>query len=116
DVGRAIAVDAAGRAYLAGNSFGPDFPLRDPFQPRFGGAIDAWVAALDASGEDLLYSSYLGGSGTDVAFSIAVDVAGGAYVAGTAGAPNAFPLQNPWQATFTSLSAAFVARIGPPTR
>ncbi len=84
--GRAIAVDLAGNAYVAGQSccFN-DFPVTPSvFQPALNpaGGFDAFVAKLNPAGTALLYSTYLGGSGTDSAFAIAIDSAGDAYVTG----------------------------------
>ena len=47
-----------------------------------GGGGDAFVAKFSASGSALIYSTYLGGIGYEVATSIALDPAGNAYVAG----------------------------------
>jgi len=102
DVGRAIAVNAAGEAYIAGDTASPDFPITPgAAQPAFGGAIadllfgtvygDAFVAKMDAAGANLVFSTYLGGKAADVAYGIAVDQAGSAYVAGGTQSAN-FPV------------------------
>jgi hypothetical protein len=67
DVGTGIAVDAAGNAYVTGETTSPDFPLAgSPLQPRYGGGYsDVFVAKLDPEGRALLYATYLGGSGDD---------------------------------------------------
>jgi hypothetical protein len=77
--GYAIAVDAAGRAYVTGNATSADFPHT---VGSFGGSFDAFVAKLDANGSNLLYSTLLGGTGNDQGRAIAVDTLGNAYVAG----------------------------------
>ena len=84
DGGFAIAVDAAGNAYVTGYTGSSDFPttagaLGTTFN---GGGSDAFVAKLTASGSGLVYSTYLGGSGNDWGYGIAVDAAGNAYVTG----------------------------------
>jgi uncharacterized repeat protein (TIGR01451 family) len=107
DVGNAIAVDAAGNAHVAGRTQSADFPLRNAFQPTYGGGDfgDAFVAKLNADGSDLVYSSYLGGAGTDVATGIAVrslfppvppgtpccPILSIAYVTGWTQSPTGFP-------------------------
>jgi len=59
------------------------FPIKNAVQPAYGGDIeDAFVAEIDAQGSSLVYSTYLGGSGTDVGGGIAVDSGGNAYVTG----------------------------------
>ena len=57
------------------------------------GPQDAFVSKLSADGSTLLYSTYLGGSATDVADGIAVDTFGNAYVTGTTFSTD-FPIVN----------------------
>ena len=84
-------VKAAGEAYIAGDTASATFPITPgASQTRFGGRVvgdetafgDAFVAKLDAAGANLLYSTYLGGTSPDIAWGIAVDKNGNAYVAG----------------------------------
>ncbi|MEY2409213.1 MAG: hypothetical protein QOF48_1883, partial [Verrucomicrobiota bacterium] len=82
DLGSGIAVDAAGNATISGWSESLDFPVTNAFQPVLGGRADAVIAKFDPSGTSLIYSTYLGGTGNDVAFRVAVDAAGAAYVTG----------------------------------
>jgi len=56
-------------------------------QPNFGGAQDAFVAKLSPDGSSLVYSTYLGGTGNDSGFGVAVDSAGNAYVTGSTDSP-----------------------------
>jgi hypothetical protein len=95
EVGRAIAVDPTGSAYVTGITSSADFPMLDPFQAsRGGGKYDAFVVKLNPSGSALAYASYLGGAGDDGGYSIAVDNAGNAYVTGYTISPD-FPLWHP---------------------
>ena len=86
DVALGIAVDGAGSAYLTGVTSSTDFPTTPgAFQPGFtgsAGASDAFVAKIFANGSSLVYSTYLGGTGEDQGWGIAVDIAGNAYVVG----------------------------------
>src|SRR5205085_3926955 len=77
-----IAVDAAGNAYIAGQTASTDFPTANAGQGNSAGNGDAFVTKLNASGSALIYSTYLGGSGVDDANHIAVDSSGNAYVTG----------------------------------
>ncbi|HKS96611.1 MAG TPA: SBBP repeat-containing protein, partial [Terriglobia bacterium] len=82
DLGFAIAVDSAGVATIAGETFSEDFPSSDAFQPNLHGGFDAFVGRLNAAGDALVYSSYLGGGSGDQALGVALDSSGSAYVAG----------------------------------
>ncbi len=74
DEGSGIAVDSAGNAYIAGTTASTDFPIVSPIQSTFGGGVfDAFVATLNAVGSALVFSTYLGGSDTDVGGGIALD-------------------------------------------
>ena len=95
DNGNAIAVDAAGSAYVVGTTLSRDFPVTSgAAQQNFGGAGifgDAFVTKLDPNGASLVYSTYLGGSSDDVATAISVDALGQAYIAGATRSRN-FPV------------------------
>ncbi len=113
DEGFGIAVDAAGSAYVTGWAESADFPTVNPAQPQLRGAGDAFVAKLSPDGSGLIYSTYLGGSAYDAGYSIAVDVDGDAYVAGTTGSTD-FPTVNALQPAFGGGSSdAFVAKLSP---
>jgi hypothetical protein len=108
-----IAVDpATGDALVTGYTNSTDFPTANPLQPNFGGGGgDAFVARLRADGSALVYSTYLGGSGGDLANGIAVDpTTGDALVTGQTNSTN-FPTANPFQPTIQGFPDAFVARL-----
>jgi hypothetical protein len=87
DTGTGIAVDRAGNVFVAGYTISTDFPTTPgAVQRRNGGLWDAFVASLNPQGTALRYATYLGGSGRDFAYGIAVDQAGHAYVVGEADA------------------------------
>jgi hypothetical protein len=72
-----IAVDSTGSAYLTGYTGSANFPVVNPFQRTFGGGnSDAYVAKVNATGTALVYSTFLGGSGSDAGWGIAVDPTG----------------------------------------
>ncbi len=84
DVARAIAVDAAGRAYIVGQTNSDIFPLTRALGVTgalYGGEGDAFVARLEADGQ-LSFSSYLGGERLDNATALVIDAAQNIYVAG----------------------------------
>jgi len=111
DRGRGIAVDSSGNAYVTGNTTSTDFTTTTgAFQAVNSGGTDAFVVKLNAAGT-LTFSTYLGGSGIDQGFAIAVDSAGNAYVTGVTGSTN-FPLASAIQGAFGGGSVdAFVAKL-----
>jgi hypothetical protein len=111
-----IALDAAGNAYLTGYTTSTDFPTANPLQPSNASGLDAIVAKLNPAGSALVYSTYLGGSSSDLSNGIAVDSFGNAYVTGYTTSTD-FPTHNPFQATNKALlttgtnPTAFVAKL-----
>jgi hypothetical protein len=73
EIGRAIAADSDGNAYVTGQTTSTDFPTARPLQPSHAKGADAFVTKIDPSGGALVFSTYLGGGGDDVASAIAVD-------------------------------------------
>src|SRR5262249_10869756 len=110
DHAEAIAIDAAGAAYVAGSTNSTNFPTVTPVQATNAGGVDAFVAKLSASGSSLVYSTYLGGRDADVATGIPVDTSGNAYVGGETASTN-FRTANPMQATNAGFWDAFVAKL-----
>ncbi len=117
DYGLAIAIDAAGNAYVAGATTSASFPGvgGGSAQVTSGGGYDAFVTKINAAGTAIVYSTYLGGSGADVANGIAVDGAGNAYVTGSTSS-STFP--GVTASSLRPLNAggpndAFVTKLGP---
>ncbi|MCI0392452.1 MAG: SBBP repeat-containing protein [Acidobacteria bacterium] len=112
DEGASIAVDPAGQVYVAGFTESLDFPLANAAQSSARGGQDAFVAKLNAAGTQLIYATYLGGSGQDNAVSIATDAAGAAYVTGFTASPN-FPALNAVQPVRKGPNNSFVTKLNP---
>ncbi len=113
DDGTDIAVDRFGRAYVTGSTFSTDFPIHNPLQSALSGSFgpDAFVAKLNRAGPQLVYSTYLGGTGHDGGGGITVDHSGHAYVTGSTGSPD-FPTENPLQsASGGGCCDAFMAKL-----
>jgi photosystem II stability/assembly factor-like uncharacterized protein len=97
DLGGGIAVDDDGNAYVTGDTNSSNFPTtQDVLQNSLSGSTDVFVAKLSQSGKKLIYSTLLGGTGTDVESRIAIDASGYAYVTGLTTSAD-FPLANPLQ-------------------
>src|SRR3990172_5536781 len=91
DIGRGIAVNSAGNAYIAGQTFSANFPTKNPIRAAKAGPADAFVVKLAGLGNSLVYSTYLGGNDVEQAFAIALDINGNAYVTGSTSSTN-FPV------------------------
>jgi len=119
DQGLGIAVDATGAAYVTGLTGSTNFPTTvGAFDTSYdGGSSDAFVTKLNAAGTGLVYSTFLGGSGTDEGHAIAVDSSGAAYVTGlttSSNFPTAAALPPPSVASDTSYNGsqdAFVTKL-----
>jgi Bacterial Ig domain/Beta-propeller repeat/Carboxypeptidase regulatory-like domain/IPT/TIG domain/Bacterial TSP3 repeat len=136
DKGNAITLDSAGNVYVTGSTNSSNFPTLNAFQPFDSGpedtgfgttlSTDAFVTKLNAAGNALVYSTYLGGNyaypdyfggynlnfATDSGSAIAVDSAGSAYVAGGTASLN-FPTTSAFQPSMQGTSAAFVTKFTP---
>ncbi len=110
DVGRSIAVDGSGNAYVTGDTGSTNFPTTSPLQVNNAGGVDAFVTKINAAGSARVYSTYLGGSLTDAGFGIAVDSSGNVYVTGATGSTD-FPTTSPIQLSNGGADDAFVTKI-----
>jgi hypothetical protein len=109
--GRGIAVDADGAAYVVGG--GIDIPMVHAIQPTYAGGEDAFIAKINPSGTELVYSTYLGGANFDSAYGVALDSLNNAYIVGYTNSTD-FPVQNAYQSVFGGGDwDTFVAKINP---
>jgi hypothetical protein len=133
ELGTDVAIDAEGHAFVTGTTFSTDFPIRNAAQPTHGGGPgsvypsfnnDAFVTKLSPDGSGLEYSTFLGGSGDELGFALAIDDAGVANVVGQVRygelhepwpetAPFDFPTVNAVQPSFGGYYDAFVALVAP---
>ncbi len=94
DEATSVALDPNGNAYLAGWTDSNNFAQTGPAKLRpYAGGMDAFIAKFSALGDKLIYCTYLGGSGDDRAFGLAVDTAGTAYLTGYTTSTN-FPVSS----------------------
>lgn len=110
DYGLATAIDASGNVYITGTTHSSDFPVLNPYQGAIADDYDVFITKLSASGNALLYSTYLGGTGFDRAYGIAVDTSGSVYLTGETYSSD-FPTQNPRQGGLAGSNDAFIARL-----
>ncbi|HTJ29651.1 MAG TPA: SBBP repeat-containing protein, partial [Acidobacteriaceae bacterium] len=119
DQGNGIAVDSSGDAYIVGTTHSTDFPgTAGSFQTQDNAAANlptVFVSKLNPAGTALVYSTYLGGSGGDYGYGIALDASNNAYITGATYSTdfpvtcNAFLPANPSQTAGAPTS--FVAKL-----
>ena len=81
--GYGIAADDSGRAWVVGFTDSPDFPVTPgSFDEIHGGNRDIFLCALDSTGRELLYSTYIGGTESDYAWDLGLGPEGRVYLAG----------------------------------
>jgi len=113
DFGYALAVDASHSVYLTGHTYSLDFPTKEPYHGPYTGAHPkVFVTKLNAAGDAMVYSTYLGGNGYDYGYGIALDSTGNAYVAGYTNSTN-FPRKNAYQKAKAGEYDAFVTKLNP---
>ncbi|MBK6436816.1 MAG: SBBP repeat-containing protein [Rhodanobacteraceae bacterium] len=118
DSGNAVAVNAAGAAYVAGSTFSTQasFPVLEGPDLTHNGATDIFVAKVNVAGTALNYAGYLGGNGGDPGRGIAVDNDGNAFVTGTAASSGgSFPVVVGPDLSFNGYIDAFVSRVTEPS-
>jgi hypothetical protein len=113
DLCTGIAIDVSGDAYVTGTTYSSNFPTALPMQSSLLGSANAFVAEVNPTGSGLLYSTYLGGSGTDNGNAIAVDSSGAAYVAGSTSSVDFPTTAAATQTVLQGLYNAFVSKLAP---
>jgi hypothetical protein len=97
DEGHGIAVDNSGNAYITGRTNSSAFPTTPgAYDTTPNGGLDVFVTKVNATGSALLYSTYIGGNGSDVGYAITIDSSRNAYITGYT-----------WSANFPATSGAF---------
>jgi Beta-propeller repeat len=119
DIAYAIAVDRGGSVLVAGSTTSLHFPLKNAFVGKEGngspGLRDGFVTKFDpvkAGAQQLVYSTYIGGSAIDDAYSIGLDRSGNAYVGGATSSHINFPLVHPFQKSFQQ-TGGFLSKFAP---
>ncbi len=109
--GSGLAVSSIGNAYVAGYTSSVDFPTVSPIQTGFKALYDSFVSEINAAGNALVFSTYYGGAGADLANAIALDPGANMFVGGQTSSLD-LPLAGAIQTTNKGGSTGWVARIG----
>jgi len=94
-----IAFDASGNVYVVGYTSSTNFPTANAIQKTLAGGTNAFLTKINSTGSAIVFSTFLGGNGTDRASQLAVDAADRAYLVGSTSSTN-FPTVNPLLGTF----------------
>ncbi|MCM3541335.1 SBBP repeat-containing protein, partial [Priestia endophytica] len=109
-----IAVDAGGNAYITGLTISTNFPTTPgAFDTTFNGGRDVFVTKLNPTGNALIYSTYLGGTGIEDGNGIAVDAGGNAYITGLTGSADFPTTPGAFDTTYNGNGDAFVTKLDP---
>ncbi len=114
DEGFGIAVDSSGSAYVVGTAYSNEssFPVLTGPDLTFNGSHDAFIAKVAPGGNALQYCGYVGGSGPEQGYAVAVDASGNAYITGTTLSSEAtFPVLGGPDVTYGGGIDAFVAKV-----
>jgi len=118
DGGNSIAIDKAGNVFITGQTNSLNYPVSpDAFQKtnrsRWSGVGDAFITKLNSNGNELIYSTYIGGNNIDCGYSIAVDLEENAFITGSTNSTN-FPVSpGAFQSNNNGSSDAFVVKLNP---
>ena len=112
DYGYALVLDSANDVYVTGSTASSNFPVVNyPYQGTYPGSFNGFLSKVSADGSSLLYSTYLGGNGSDQPASIAIDSVGSVLVAGNTSSTN-FPVANAYQATASANQGGVFGNYG----
>ncbi|PSR55206.1 hypothetical protein AHMF7605_17680 [Adhaeribacter arboris] len=108
-----IITDAADNVYVVSSTASADFPVKNAFQPNTGGQTDAVLFKLDANLSNVVWSTYLGGSRADAAYSIQLEpTTNNIFICGGTSSPTLPSVAGAYRPVFLGgLADGFVAKI-----
>jgi len=110
DYGEGIVVDGAGCAYMTGGTLSTNFPTTNPYDGSLDDERDAFITKISASGDSLMYSTYLGGSSADAGCDIALDGSSNVYVMGVTYSTD-FPTASAYDESFNGYEDIFITKL-----
>ncbi|MCX7640313.1 MAG: SBBP repeat-containing protein [Pyrinomonadaceae bacterium] len=112
DTGNAIAVDALGNVYVTGRTISADFPTTPgAFDTDYNLGGDIFVAKLDSTGSSLIYSTFIGGSGSEDSRAIKVDTSGSVYVTGVTSSSDFPTTSGAFDTSYNGNDDAFITKL-----
>ena len=106
-----VALDKSGNLFASGYTSSTDFPSKNAVQPRFGGGIDAFLLKVHISDWSLLFSTYLGGSKMDGAYSVSLDSSGNPIISGVTESVDFPATPSAYQTRLRGSVDAFVTKL-----
>jgi hypothetical protein len=106
-----VALDKSGNLFVAGFTTSSDFPVKNGWQPRLGGQVDAFLAKLRISDWKLLFSTYLGGSKMDAAYGLSLDSSGNPIISGVTESGDFPTTHSAFQPLLSGSVDAFVTKL-----
>jgi len=105
-----IAVGVSGLVYITGHTDSSNFPVWKAFDPTLNGNDDIFVTAFESSGENLVFSTFIGGKNWDNATDIAVNKNDHVFIVGHSESPN-FPKKKPYDGTYGGRQDAVIVEF-----
>ncbi len=113
ETSNSIVVDLSGNVFLAGATFSSDYPTITPaFDTTHNGSSDVFVTKLNTTGSDLLYSTFIGGTGSDQSRAIVVDPSGNIYLTGFTTSTDYSTTAEVFQPQHNGSTDAFISKLG----
>ena len=113
--GFGMVIDNAGNAYVTGYTRSSEFPTKNALQPVHAGEegeFDAFLSVIRPGGSDFVYSTFLGGTGSDEGHGVAIDDRRNVYLTGRTASTD-FPVRNAFQGKLRGETDAYVMKIDP---
>jgi hypothetical protein len=111
DQGKSIVVDEEENAYVTGITWSTDFPTKNAYQDTYIDVGDVFLTKFAPAGDSLVYSTYIGGSGTDHGLSIDIDSEENAYIAGYTQSSDYPTTSDAFQPDFIFFRDVFVSKV-----
>ncbi|MBN1167917.1 MAG: PKD domain-containing protein [Methanospirillaceae archaeon] len=111
DLAYGITIDADGDAYVTGSTNSEDFPTQDAYHKTNSGRTDVFLTKIDSEGRGILFSTFLGGSGDDIGYDVALDSDNNIFVTGSTTSWD-FPIVNKYELSpYSGLEDGFITKL-----
>jgi hypothetical protein len=112
DLVHSMAVDSNGNIIIAGVTQSFDYPVLNSFQSESGGGGDSFLTKFSPDGQEIIFSTYMGGSAIDILNHVAVDSQDNIIVSGETHSSD-FPIYNPYQEQLNGTVDSFLMKFNP---